>query len=53
MMMVRLDPNVREARRNVRIQPETVDVNSVTLPDDKQLPSQRILNESDLQPVIF
>jgi hypothetical protein len=52
MMMVRLDPNVREARRNVRIQPETVDVNSVTLPDDKQLPSQRILNESDLQPVI-
>jgi hypothetical protein len=53
MMMVRFDPNVREARRNVRLQPETVDVNSVTLPDDKQLSPQLILNESDLQPVIF
>jgi hypothetical protein len=51
MMMVRLDPNVREARRNGRIAPETVDVSSVRLPDDLQLKPQLVLEESDLQPV--
>ena len=53
MMMVRLDPDVREARRNGRITPETVDVSSVRLPDDLQLKPQLILEESDLQPVII
>jgi hypothetical protein len=53
MMMVRLDPDVREARRNGRITPETVDVSSVRLPDDLQLKPQLILGESDLQPVII
>ena len=53
MMMVRLDPDAREARRNGRITPETVDVSSVRLPDDLQLKPQLILKESDLQPVII
>jgi hypothetical protein len=52
MMMVDLDPQRREARRNCRVQPETVNVRSVRLPDDLRLSPQLILEESDLQQII-
>ena len=52
-MIAEFDPENREIRRLVRLEPETVDVSSVELPPDLQLKPQLILEKSDLQPVII